>query len=503
MFLKVLFERLGGSYIKVGQALAMRQDFLSVAQLEALASLLDEVKPFDAKKGRRIVEKELGKQLAEVFEEFEAEPVASASFSQVYRARDKEGRAVAVKVKRPRIEHMLFADTLFMRMFGYVASLAGPGKKLGVRHLIEEVIDVLHAELDYQREADFMTIMRKNADEITDFVVPVVYRALSTRNVLVMDFLNGISLREVLSQCRAGNFEVKDRKGAEIDLQAAGSKIYEISMRSIFELGFFHADPHPGNILLLEGGKIGFVDYGIVGYLSREARDLNFNYVDALSNDRIDEAAEIYTRIVVPNRNADFEGLKREMAIQLHAWRAATADPKASFSEKSSGTVLNNSINLARKYRFHLPRNTILYYKTVMTIDHINIELNPAYDSLADAEEFVMNLSMRKMQDTFMQNDWIQLYWKFNRNLDQAADLFDSIENFFKEREDQDKERLPLILRQLFGTVASFSILVAIILPVLHYGTELSWFAEIETVLIWVVSGVFLFSGWHFGRMAK
>ncbi|MEM7036269.1 MAG: AarF/UbiB family protein, partial [Bacteroidota bacterium] len=501
-FLKVLFERLGGSYIKVGQALAMRQDFLSVAQLEQLADLLDEVRPFDAAKGRRRVARELGRPLEEVFDEFDADPVASASFSQVYRAVDKDGREVAVKVKRPRIGHVLYADTLFMRMFGAMVSIAGPGRKLGVKRLIAEVVDVLHAELDYGREADYMTIMKENAGEMEGFVVPTVYREWSTQNIIVMDFLRGRSLKEVLREVRNGAEQVLDLAGEEIDLRAAGTKIYEISMQSIFELGFFHADPHPGNILVLEGGKIGFVDYGIVGYLSKEARELNFNYVDALSGGRVDEAAEIYTRIVVPHQNADFEGLRREMAVQLRVWRAATANPEASFRDKSSGTVLNNSINLARKYRFYLPRNTILYYKTVMTIDHINIELNPAYDSLSDAEQYVADFSMRKMQSTFMQNDWIQLYWKFNRNLDQAADLIESVENFFREREAQNPERLPLILRQLTGTISAFSYLAGLALPILKWGTEIEFFKEMDPVLVGVISAVCLFSGYHFGKMS-
>lgn len=502
-FLKVLFEHLGGTYIKAGQALAMRQDFLSVAQLEALSGLLDEVRPFNAERGVRMIERSFGQPVDAVLGSLDRVPFASASFSQVYRATDKEGNALAIKVKRPHIGHILYADTLFMRIFGRLASIAGPGRKLGVRQLVHEVIEVLESELDYGREMDYMSIMGEAMGEIPGFVVPRVYRGLSGKQVIVMDYLDGISLKEIFSRKRAGEQEIEGPDGKLLDLSALGNLIYEISMRSIFEMGFFHADPHPGNILVLSDQRIGFVDYGIVGYLSQEARNLNFSYMDALARGDMDEAADIYTRIVVPNADANFEGLKREMAVQLRVWRAATANPEAGFAEKSSGTVLNNSINLARKHSFHLPRNTVLYYKTIMTIDHINIELNPAYDSIADAEAFVQDYSLRRMQTAFNQTDWMSMFRKFNENLDQATDLFDQLDEFLRERNQQDTERLPLILRRLFGTVSAFSWMAAIAFPVLKYGTEIAFFRDMDPVLCWLLTGICAFSGWHFGRMAR
>lgn len=501
-FYQKLFDRLGGAFIKAGQALAMRQDKLPIEHCEALSSLLDEVRPFPAAKGIAIIEKELGKPISELFTSIQEKPVASASFSQVYKALGKDGNGLAVKVKRPRMEEIVFADAFFIRAFGFLCSLTPLGKRFRVKEMAGEVVNTLYEELDYFREADFLKISWRYTQDIPNYRSPRYYRELSTRNLITMDFLEGISLREVLTQVRNKDNSpiVTDHQGNPLNLPEIGDKLYEILMRCIFEEGFFHADPHPGNILIMEDGKLGFIDFGIMGFLTSEGKKLNLKYQHALSHGRIGEATELFTQIITPGPDADVEGLKRDMHVLLQVWTTATKNPNAPFEDKSSAIILQKSVEYARKHRFFLAQNEVLYYKTLLTLDHINIELNPAYDSVGSTEKYLSGLLQRRVEKDMEVETFIEQNEKLRDFLTRTPDTLNVIREILEQYQ-QEHQKSNVAAPQkghVESLIGKFLMLLALCFAVLKFGFDHAIFANIDVTLsgfiigIKVVAGIFL-----------
>lgn len=479
-FYKRLCEGLGGTFIKVGQALAMRQDFLPPAQCEALSHLLDRVRPFPSCKGHRMVERELGGKLSAFFMEFGDDPVASASFSQVYRARTLEGVDVAVKVMRPGMDYVVHADTFLLLATAYSLNVLGFGRQLGFLRLAQEVVEVLKNELDYPREGRYLQIFQEHVQAFPYLEVPLYFPKLSGLRVLTMSYIEGVTLKSMLSQLRAHpDAVVMDAEGQPIDGSLVGSRIYEVTMRSVFQLGFYHADLHPGNIVLLPGNRIGLIDFGIVGVLGRDLREKNLKYVQALADKRFEDAADIYAQIVQPHARADYQGLRHDMLILLKAWSIATANPNASFKEKSSGTVLNESVDMARKHHFYLPRHAVLYYKTVMMIDHLNIELNPRYDSLAEAEKFVYEHQLYTLSHALTYEKW-QRYWvEVVDSLDQYPEAVSNTLKFLQQLEPKrDKNPLVLVAEHLVRLLRNATLALAVAWPALRYVADVAWLCK-------------------------
>ena len=497
-FYQTLFDRLGGAFIKAGQALAMRQDKLPLQHCEALSSLLDEVRPFPAAKGIAIIEKELGKPIGELFESIEPKPVASASFSQVYKAMSKEGKGLAVKVKRPRMEQIVFADAFFIRFFAFLISLTGLGRRLRVREMAGEVVNTLYEELDYQREADFLKISWRYTKEISHYRSPQYYREFSTRNLITMDFMEGISLREVLSRLRnSKDGIVTDPSGNPLDLPEIGSRLYEIILRCIFEMGFFHADPHPGNIIIMEDGNLGFIDFGIMGYLTTEVRKINLKYQNALSRGHIEEATEIFTQIVTPGPDADVEGLKRDMNILLQVWTTATRDPNAPFEDKSSAIILQKSVEYARKHRFFLAQNEVLYYKTLLTIDHLNIELNPAYDSVGFTEEYLRGYFQRKVEGDLAVENFMEQNEKLRDFITHTPDTLNVIREILEKQLEQNQDEKKEADKGSWGAgfMGKMLLLLAVSILILKYGVDHPLFQHLDHTLTGVILGIKVIAG--------
>lgn len=467
-FYQRAFNLLGGTFIKVGQALSLRYDLFSVEQCEALGYLLDEVKPFNAAKGIRMIEAELKRPVSELFQSIDPEPVAAASFSQVYKAIAHNGMALAVKVKRPHIDRIVFADTFFLGIFRHILSILGIGVRLGVPGLLDEIIGILRKELDYSQEGKLLQIFEEKSREIPHYRVPKVFHALSGKQILTMEFLEGTSLRDLMTRIRKQGDKTEAYQGPIPDnLSEICARVYGITLRTIFEDGFFHGDPHPGNILLMESGEIGYVDFGIVGMLSSSMRQKNLEYMRCLAYDQIERAADLYADMLVPTERADWHGLKREMMIELEIYLGNMKNPALAATDKSSAMLYQRSIQLAQQFRFRLPTNVLLYYKALFTIDNTLLDLCPNYNSREETRLFMTDYSFREYIEANNFDNTLNRFMGWSRTLYQSPDMLGQLQGMVSDFAESQRKPKVSLLSQLFGTLGSIGSRLAYLLTVI------------------------------------
>jgi ubiquinone biosynthesis protein len=498
-FYREFFESAGGTFIKLGQALSLRYDYFSPEHCEALSRLLDKVKPFDAQKGLQIISANLGKDLNEIFESVNPQPVASASLSQVYKAIGKNGELLAIKVKRPFVDEMVFADTFWLGMIRNFVRITGIGTNLGIHSLIAEVVDILHNELDYKREADLIRLHYLNSKNLPGCRVPNVYKKLSASKVLTMDFLEGMPVSELMTRFREmGPEETVLIEGEPVNMLKTCNLIYEIILRTIFETGFFHGDPHPGNIFILKNGEIGFIDFGITGIMGQEMRQKNLRYMKMLAQADTEAAARLYSEILIPLADADPESLRREARILLEIYLNSIADKSLPPSERSSSDLYLNSMMLARKYGFRFPENVLLYYKTQFTIDNILLALSPYYDSKEATRKFLGDFTLRELGGEVdfesTRDKSIEFSLAMLRIPDTVSELTGLIHHLSKKQEEKSKV-LPSLARNISGFLSAAFILVALGAVALKWIIPAVFFQNIESEVVIVGVGILLFLG--------
>jgi len=256
--LRLALEELGPTFIKIGQLLSTRIDLLPADYIEELTRLQDDVKTFATARAVQIIEKELELSQHEIFSEFEQQPLAAASISQVHRGKLINGTEVAIKVKRPDIEPQVIQDVQILKKTAYfVDRKTHWGSIYRFGELAEEIERILLEELNFKGEAGNAERLRKFFSGSDTVYIPRVYLEYSTRDLLVLEYLNGTNLNNLMEDENVSS----ERK------KRIGDNIIDAYFQQIFVNGFFQGDPHPGNIIVLEGDKIALVDYGTAGVI--------------------------------------------------------------------------------------------------------------------------------------------------------------------------------------------------------------------------------------------
>jgi hypothetical protein len=305
-------EKLGPTFIKVGQLLSTRADWLPEPYVAALSRLQDDVEPFSFGDVERIVQEELGVRISKAFLEFESEPLAAASLGQVHRARLRDGRAVAVKVQRPDIEEQIREDLdVFAEIAGLLDRHSSLGETFDLSKMIEEFRKTLLSELDYRQEARNLVLLRENLVEFPKIVVPEPVEDYSTRRVLTMDYVRGRKVTGLSPLTRM-----------EIDGEALAEELFRAYLHQILVDGFFHADPHPGNVFVTEDGRLALIDLGMAARLSDPMQESLLKLLLAISEGQSEEVAEISAEI-----GEKLETFRPGGAAPAH--RGARARPRA------------------------------------------------------------------------------------------------------------------------------------------------------------------------------
>lgn len=358
-------EILGPTYIKLGQVLALRQDILPASITDELQNLLDRlpVVPFD--RYLRLIEADVQRPVAEMYSWVDPIPTGSASIAQIHRATTREGDSVIIKVVKPGIRETLTRDAILLRVLGAILQFFLP--RYRPSQLIREFVEYTRREVDLRREADNAESFMANFHDLPGVVFPRIYRQYSSRGVLCMEFLDGF---------KPGAPETQSLTDAErdvlVDLGAASI------IRMLFKDGFFHADLHPGNLLVLPGPRLGFIDLGMVGRFDNDLRRTFLYYYYTLVMGDAEGAARYLAAIAQPGPGADSKGFRREVTEILLRFNRA-----GSFRDFSLAQLIMRSVNLGAQHRLYFPVEMVLMVKALVTFEGVGQILKPGLDVAA------------------------------------------------------------------------------------------------------------------------
>jgi ubiquinone biosynthesis protein len=308
-------ERMGPTFIKLGQLLSSRPDILPPHYTEALSRLQDRVAPFPFAEVERIITDELGSRIGRLFLDIDPVPVAAASLGQVHRATLRSGRAVVVEVQRPGIRAQVADD---LEVLSELAQLAEEhtefGRKYGPVQTLDELRRSLIRELDYLQEAMHLATLRSNLREFERIVVPEPIDDYTTSRVLTMEYVPGRKITALSPLARA-----------EIDGTELADQLFQAYLKQILVDGFFHADPHPGNLFLTPDGRIALIDLGMIGRITRSMQGELLRLVLAVSEGCGDEVADVVIRTGEMRPAFDEHGFRREIGRVVARYQGAVA----------------------------------------------------------------------------------------------------------------------------------------------------------------------------------
>jgi predicted unusual protein kinase regulating ubiquinone biosynthesis (AarF/ABC1/UbiB family) len=357
-------EKLGPTYVKVGQFLSTRADLLPAAYVEALARLQDDVGPVAFEDIERIVTEELGVRISKAFAVFEDVPVASASLGQVHRAELRDGRVVAVKIQRPDIRDKVRED---LEALEEVATFLDEHTELGKRQsfaaMLEEFRKSLMRELDYRLEAANLTRIADDLDGVDLVVVPRPVDDYVTSRVLTMDFIAGKKVTAMSPLAKT-----------ELDGDALAEALCRAYLHQILVDGFFHADPHPGNVLVTDDGRLALIDLGMVAQIAPAMQEELLKLVLAISEGRGEDAAEMVMRIARPSPDARPGAVRRRVVEMVLAFQGMR------MKDIALGRFLFEAAHVAAEAGYVMPRELTMLSKTLLNVDQVARELAPAFD---------------------------------------------------------------------------------------------------------------------------
>ncbi len=369
-------ERLGPAFIKIGQILATRRDLVTPDLAAELAKLQDDVPTLPWEEMRERIEAELGGSVGELFATFDETPLAAASIGQVYRATLTDGTPVAVKVQRPGVSETMEMDLeILVEQAHRVGAHTQWGKDFDVAALADEFAAVLRSELDYTHEGRALDRFRAAFEDTPDVVFPAVHWDLTSSRVLTMAFVEGTP---------ATALEADSVEGVD------GARVVELGVaayfRMIFEMGYYHADPHAGNIFALSGGRIAFVDFGRVATVSERNRDATFDMLLAIFDDDPAGATEAVLQMTGTPPHVDLASLEIELGAIMSQYR------RAQINGGGLDDMVQRLLSMMREHRLHLPTELTVLLTTLGMVDGVAMQLDPAFRLVDAAKPFARKL---------------------------------------------------------------------------------------------------------------
>jgi ubiquinone biosynthesis protein len=379
---RMALEELGPTYIKLGQVLSTRPDLIPVEFVEELSKLQDSVPPFPFADAEIIIQRELGAPSSDVFDHIDIEPAASASIGQVHRARLKSGEEVAVKIQRPGIRTVIEVDLEIML---HLATLAERHVEELALHkpvkIVEEFARTLEREIDYRIEATHLDRISQGFLDDSTVYIPAVFKDFSTASVLATEYVEGIKISNIGELDAAG-----------YDRRLLCSRGADIVLKQVFRHGFFHADPHPGNIFALPGNVICLLDFGMVGVVDRQTREMFVELVDSVVRRNEARAAQALLQLTSWEQPPELRQLERELSefMGRHLYRP--------LKDIEVGKLLQDLLEIATRFQLRLPPDIFLMLKAISTVETVGRMLDPDFDMIAKATPFIEQVLMDRFK---------------------------------------------------------------------------------------------------------
>lgn len=377
-------EKLGPAYVKLGQFLSTRSGMLPEKYLTVLERLQDNVKQISFKEVEEILNEEIPMRFSKAFKDFEVEPVGAASIGQVHKAVLRDGRSVVVKIQRPGIRTEIIED---LDAFGEIAEFFENHTELGKRYMLHSMMNEFRKavlrELDYKNEEQNLKILSRNLKEFKDIVVPFPVEDYCTSKVLTMDYINGTKITSI-----------SPLKKLDMDGKQLAETLFKAYLKQILIDGFYHSDPHPGNVFITEDNKIALLDLGMVGYVSGEMQSDLLHIVLAIGDGRGDEVAEYAFKIGNATEFFDKQKFKNELTELI------SINKSSKLGDLELGRIILEITKIAGSNGINIPNELTMLGKTLLNLDKIGKTLDPEFNP----NESIQRNSYELMKKKFSQS---------------------------------------------------------------------------------------------------
>jgi ubiquinone biosynthesis protein len=425
--LRLAFEDLGATWIKLGQALALRFDLLPPSYCYELFNLFNDVAPFPYADVKSIILSEFGRDVSAVYSSFDPEPFAAASIGQVHRATLPSGDRVAVKVQRPGIEDRVEMDLRLMYRLAFLPDLLRLFGGTPTREVIDEFAGWLDDELDYVTEAMNAYTIRDNARFDPIEYNPRVWLEYSTERVLTLEYIEGIAVSEILTDLRRDRDKCVARLREQgLDLDRVAANIVWNFLNQVYVIGLFHADLHPANLLVLPGNRIGYVDFGIAGTLPATVRQSLVLFARRLLRGDVDGAIVELTRWVTPSTRTvqadavdELKALAEGFLFELRATKQSRQALAAGYQIALLGAI--------RRHNMRVNPVVLSYVKAVITMDSVTGELSPTLDLVKHELRFFSAMTLDEVNNLLRPAELVNIVMDYRNRIDRTLDFVDRI----------------------------------------------------------------------------
>ncbi|NQU79117.1 AarF/ABC1/UbiB kinase family protein [Candidatus Woesearchaeota archaeon] len=413
-----IFEDLDGSFIKLGQLLSIRPDLIPEEYCEELSKLQDHVRPFSSVTAKKIIEKELGKPVKKLFKEFEDEPIASASMGQVHKAKLKDGSVVIIKVQRPNIERTIKTDIKLLYRLAKIVK-----KKYGTTHfepiqVIREFETYTENELNYLKEAHNIDRFCSIFKDSKTIKIPKVFWSHTTSKVITMEYIAGRSLTSM-------------KKIPAVTRKRIVNDIMQAQVEQMFLHGIFHADPHPGNFIIKRDGKVGIIDFGIVGRMDDVMRENTSNMFISLINADVDGVIDACVHMGVVGYGADITKLREDVIENFASFH------NIDVSKLRLSKVLSTMIKAFKQNNLRIPTSLVLMLKAVVTLEGMVHSIYPDFNMVTKYKPFARKLALKRLNPKKIAERAIN---KTEKMMDFAESLPLKTDKFIRELDNTDRD---------------------------------------------------------------
>ena len=387
-----VLEELGPTYVKLGQILSMRPDLIPIEYTKEFEKLQDTVAPFDFTDVENVIRQDLGASIEDLFMSFDAQPIAAASIGQVHRARLHDNTDVIVKVQRPDIKKVIDGDLDLMYSFaGFVEEHVQNAKLYRPTQLVDEFSRSILRELDYNLEAQNTDRFFHNFRDDPKIHIPKVYWDRTGEHVLTLEYIKGV---------KATDFDAIDAMGYDKkSIADAGAKAF---LKQVFEDGFFHADIHPGNVLVMEDGRIALLDFGMVGHITDDIKNALVDVLIAMTEYDVDRFIEISYDFGITSENVNIPALKLDLLDLLDKYYGR------SLKQLDCGVVMGEIMALLRRHQVMVPSNIALLSKGLITIGGFGMKMVPDFNITVLIEPYAKRLIKKRMRPDIIFKDTVK-----------------------------------------------------------------------------------------------
>ncbi|MBW4577152.1 MAG: AarF/ABC1/UbiB kinase family protein [Aphanothece sp. CMT-3BRIN-NPC111] len=388
--LRNILVDLGPVYVKLGQLLSTRPDLLPGSYIEALSTLQAKVPPVPWIEVETVIRQQLQQPLEEAFATINPQPVAAGSIAQTHRATLADGREVALKIQRPGIDVVVAQDIALIKSLAELVSRTEFGQDYDVVSLAEEFTNALKAELDFTLEASYTDQLRRNLSKSSWFdpkqlVVPEIYWDVTTEKLLVMEWLDGVPL--LLADLLA----TQDGKDPSIQRREITTLLFRVFFQQVYIDGFFHADPHPGNLFYLQDGRLALIDCGLVGRLDPRSQQILTEMLLAIVDLDAQRCTQLTLQLAESNQPVNLSRLENDYTRLLRKYF------NLSLSQINFSQVFYEVLQTARNNKIRLPSNLGLYAKTLANLEGVTRAFDPEVNLLDQIKPLIVDLFRRQL----------------------------------------------------------------------------------------------------------